>query len=68
MDSFFGKIKSKRTKPFVYTYSTYREYIETQHNHIRQLESTIDVLIQDITLLDYKIKTLTQEKNKDPSI
>ncbi len=68
MESFFGKIKSKRNKPFVYTYSTYREYIETQHNHIRLLETTIDTLVQDIALLDYKIKALTQEKNKESSI
>jgi hypothetical protein len=65
MESYFGKIKSKRNKPFVYTYSNYREYIETQHNHIRLLETTIDTLIQDIALLDFKIKAITQDKIKD---
>ncbi len=64
MESYFGKIKSKRNKPFVYTYSNYREYIETQHNHIRLLETMIDTLIQDISLLDFKIKAITQDKKE----
>jgi hypothetical protein len=62
MDSYFGKIKSKKIVPFQYQYNNYREYLNIQHNHIRCLENYIDILIQDIILLDNKIKNISNKK------
>jgi hypothetical protein len=60
MDSYFGKIKSKTYVAPVYTYSNMREYVDAQNNHIRHLEEIISTLIQDITLLDNKIRSISK--------
>lgn len=67
MDLYFGKIKSKKFVPYQYRYNNYREYIESQHNHIRYLETTIDTLIQDIMLLDNRLRTLRPDKSENKS-
>ena len=64
MDLYFGKIKSKKMVPYQYRYSNYREYLESHHNHIKYLESMIDILIQDIVLLDNRLNAIRPNKNK----
>ncbi len=64
MDLYFGKIKSKKFVPYEYRYNNYREYMNVQYNHIRYLETTIDTLIQDVMLLDNRLKSLTKESKE----
>ena len=59
MEVYFGKIKSKYI-PYQYNYTNYREYIEAQHNHIRYLETMIETLIQDVLLLENRIKRIKE--------
>lgn len=60
MDSYFGKIKSKPYIAPVYSYSNMKEYIDAQNNHIRHLEEIISTMIQDITLLDNKLHSVSK--------
>ena len=64
MDLYFGKIKSKKFVPYQYRYNNYREYIEAQYNHTRYLESIIETLIQDVMILDNRLKHRHLEKDK----
>jgi hypothetical protein len=64
MDLYFGKIKSKKFVPYQYRYNNYREYIEAQYNHTRYLESIIETLVQDIMILDNRLKQKHLEKDK----
>jgi hypothetical protein len=50
MDSYFGKIKTKSYVAPVYTYSSMKEY----------LEETISSMIQDIILLDNKVRSISK--------
>lgn len=56
MDIYFGKIKSKKFVPYQYRCNNYREYIDAQHNHIRYLETIIETLVQDVMILDNRLK------------
>jgi len=60
MDSYFGKIKTKAYVAPVYTYSNMKEYVDAQNNHIRHLEETIISMIQDIILLDNKLRSVSK--------
>jgi hypothetical protein len=68
MDLYFGKIKSKKFVPYQYRCNSYREYIDAQHTHMRYLETVIETLVQDVMILDNRLKqksvTSTIEKEK----
>jgi len=64
MDLYFGKIKSKKFVPYQYQYNNYREYMDAQYKHIRYLESTIETLIQDVMLLDNRLKQKSETKDR----
>jgi len=63
MESYFGKIKTKKYTPYTFTCRSFREYVEEQSLHIRHLEKTIDTLCHDIILLDNKLRMRIDNKN-----
>ena len=63
MDAYFGKIKSTKYIVSVYNYSNMKEYIESQNNHIRHLETIISTMVGDIILLDHKVRNVSKTKD-----
>ena len=62
MESYFGRIKSKKYTPYTYKSRSYREYVDEQALHIRHLEKMVEILIDDVILLDNKLRMNMEHK------